>query len=124
MMAKQSRHVRWNFEKSPMSDELSEGADSAAYARYHFVVVDDRSRQGIMERIIMPLAKYGEVIPVRSVEGKVRGTRLRYLFASYDSRIKPEMLELHKLGKLVIMDPDLRERKRGNIEDYVAREYG
>jgi len=112
------RHVRWNWEQSP-----ERNPDSEPFVRYHFVVVDDRNREGIMNAAIAELSVYGELIPLRSVEGKVSDTRVRYLFQSYDSSIKPDMLKLHELGKVLIMDPDLRERKRGNIEDYVARVY-
>jgi len=114
----QTRHIRWNWEQSPES-----GPDQNPFVRYHFVVVDDRNRKGIMDKSLAPLSKYGELIPLRTVEGKVSGTRLRYLLKSFDCPIKPEMLKLHELGKVVIMDPDLRERKVGNIEDYLARVY-
>ena len=119
MAIKDERHIRWNWERSP---ELLD-QDNLDGVRYHFVVVDDRDRRGIMNRIIAPLSKYGEVDLIRSISDRVSGTKFRYLFQSYDSLIKPEMLELHMLKKIIIPDGDLRERKRGNIEDYVARVY-
>jgi hypothetical protein len=114
----QTRHVRWSWEESP-----ERGPDSEPFVRYHFIIVDDKDRGGTMNRCLAGLSQYGELIPRRSVEGKVSGTKFRYLFKSYDCSIKPEMLKLYKLGKLVIMDPNLRERKVGNIEDYVERVY-
>lgn len=115
----QTRHIRWNWEESTERD-----ADNEPFVRYHFIVVDDKNREGIMNKSLAGLSQYGELIPVRSVGGKVAGTKFRYLFKSYDSEIKPEMLGLHKLEKTVIMDPNLRERKVGNIEEYVTRIYG
>lgn len=86
--AKKDRHVRWNWEQSPEMD-----ADCRHYVRYHFIVVDDRDREGIMGRVTRILSRYGELIEKRSVQGMVRGTGLRYLFKSYDSVIKPEMID-------------------------------
>jgi hypothetical protein len=114
-----TRHIRWNWEQSPERD-----ADNNPYVRYHFVVVDDRNRAGILNEAVTPLSSYGELIPLRSLEGKAEGTRYRYLLSTFDSRIKPDFLKLHELGKVVIMDPDLRERIRGTIENYVSRIYG
>lgn len=115
---KNSRHVRWNLEVSPERD-----ADSRSYARYHFVVVDDRDREGIMTKIVSGLAKYAELIPQRRIEGKVAGTEFRYLFCSYDCVIKPEFIDWSQVQRPIKRDLDLRERKRGNIEDYVANLY-
>ena len=84
-----TRHVRWNWEQSS-----ERNPDQEPYVRYHFVVVDDRNRGGILNEAIVALSEYGELIPIRSVEGKVSGTRFRYLFKSFDSLIKPEMLKL------------------------------
>jgi hypothetical protein len=77
-----------------------------------------------MGRVVRTLSRYGELIEKRSVEGMVRGTGLRYLFKTYDSVTKPEMLSWTKVKKPIRKDKDLRERQRGNIEDYVARVYG
>jgi len=113
------RHIRWNWEKSlDMRD--NDGNDGV---RYHFVVVDNRFRRGIMDKAIEPLCIHGGIEHVRSVEGTVRGTKFRYLFESYDSLVKPEMLQLHMLKRLIVPDFDLRERTRGKVEDYVERIY-
>lgn len=118
-VSKKDRHIRWNWEQSPEMDD----ADCRHYVRYHFIVVDDRDREGIMRKLIKGLIQYGEVIERKHAEGIVRGTGLRYLFKSYDSVIKPEMLDWRKIRKSIRKDNELRERKRGNIEDYVARVY-
>jgi len=119
MADKNQRHVRWSWEKSPDLRD-NDGNDGV---RYHFVVVDDRFRRGIMDKIIEPLSIHGGLELIRSVEGKVKGTKFRYLFESYDSLVKPETLQLHMLKRMIIPDGDLRERVRGNIEDYVSRVY-
>jgi len=113
------RHIRWNWEKS-LDMRNCDGVDGV---RYHFVVVDDRDRSGILNEILEPLGNVGEVSEIRRVEGGVGGSRFRYLFCSYDSLVGPDILELHKIGKVVRRDRELRERLRGNIEDYVARVY-
>ena len=112
---KKSRHIRWNWERSP---------DDPEKVRYHFIDVDDKNRKGIMNRILQPLTKWGVVIPIRKdIEGNVKNSRLKYLFESFDSDQKPSMLDLIKLGKPVKRDFDLYERKRGDIENYVANLY-
>ena len=116
---KNSRHIRWNWEISQDSN-----ADKNDYVRYHFVVIDDRDRDGILERLLSSLGKYGELVPIRRVSGKVRSTDFLYLFCSYDCVIKPEMIDWASLGKPVKKDANLRERKIGNIEDYIAKVYG
>jgi len=110
---KHSRHVRWNWERSP---------DNEDNVRYHFVIVDDRDREGVMRRILGQLQLYDSLVPIRSVEGSLGGG-LRYLYESYDTTIAPRMIAWSKLGKPVKRDPDLRERMKGNVEDYVAKTY-
>ncbi len=109
-----SRHIRWGW---------GESLDNPESGRYHVVVVDDRDRGGTMNRICEQLSITGPVEVIRTVEGKVKGSRMRYLFQTFDSRTSPEMLNLTKLGKPVRRDKDLRERKVGTIEEYVARIY-
>lgn len=121
--AKKDRHVRWNWEESPDRDSENR-PNTNFYVRYHFIVIDDRNREGIMNRLLEGLTQYGEVIQVRSVEGKAKEPGLRYLFRTYDSSIKPDMIDWKNVKKPIRKDSDLRERKRGSVEDYVARVYG
>ena len=113
---KDSRHIRWNYEESPDNSEM---------VRAHFIIVDDKNRKGIIHQILEPLVKlnYG-MEKIRSVEGKVKGTKYRYLFESYDFRTDPSHIEWNKLGKHIKKDKDLYERVRGTIEDYVVNIYG
>ncbi|MFA5857242.1 MAG: hypothetical protein WC867_07805 [Candidatus Pacearchaeota archaeon] len=115
---KNSRHLRWNWH---LTDEID--SDGRNYLRYHFVVVDDRNREGILGKILENLARYSEAIQIRREDGKVKDSDLRYLFCSYDSLIKPEMINWSNINKPIKRDLDLRERKIGNIEDYVASLY-
>lgn len=111
---RKSRHVRWNWEPSPDNPDL---------ARYHFVIVDDRFREGILSRILIQLQEAGPIEHIQTIEGKVEGTRLIYLFSTYDSKASPLVIDWSKIGKPFKQDGDLVERKRGNIEDYVSRVY-
>jgi len=111
------RHVRWNCEKSEYDSER---------VRYPFVVVDDRDREGTMMKIIEQLSAVSSGVErIRCVGGKVKGTKLRYLFESFDSSVASENISWHKIGKPIKRDRDLWERK-GNlsIEDYVFGIYG
>ena len=40
---KKDRHIRWNWEKSP---------DNPDAVRYHFIVVDNKNKEGIMGKIL------------------------------------------------------------------------
>lgn len=108
------RHIRWNWEISPDSQEM---------VRYHFVIVDDKDREGIMRRITGQLLAINPIEPIRKEEGKVKGTEFRYLFESYDTVVAPRMISWGNVRKIVKRDHELRERKVGNIEDYVANAY-
>ena len=115
------RHIRWNVERSPEQMIMDSGSN-----RYHFVIVDDRDREHTAIKIAEYLSEAGPVMTIREgIEGKVQGTRLRYLFISYDSPASQEVLNLSRLRKPLKRDLDLRERiKKGlSVEDYVAKIY-
>lgn len=112
---KDSRHIRWNWEISP--DEYQQG-------RYHIVVVDDKGRERILLGIYEQIQKISFVQEVRRVDGKVKNSRLRYLFVSFDSSIAPREIDWSKTGKIVRKNDDLYERVRGDLGDYVAEYYG
>lgn len=114
IISNRSRHIRWNWEQSSENSEL---------VRYHFVVVDDKDRSGILRRVIEQLSRWGDLIPIRELEGKVIGSKHRYLFVTYDTQTAPREIDFSKVRKPVKKDLDLRERLRGNIEDYVAEIY-
>lgn len=110
-LKKSIRHIRWNWENSPDSEDM---------VRYHFVIVDDKFREGTMENILMQIQNFGSLEIVRSEEGKVEGTKFRYLFHSYDSNVAPRILDWSKVKNCFVKrDSQLRERRRGFIEDYV-----
>jgi hypothetical protein len=117
---KKERHVRWNWEKSP---------DNLDFARYHFVVVDDKDRKGKIRKIIdsisSEISSSYSFIPIRSVEGKVGGTEFRYLFETYDTYYSPNLLNMNVLFKKNVRDKDLYERTKKNtsIENYIADLY-
>ena len=113
------RHIRWNYEMSLDLDDV----DGREGLRYHFVIVDDKDRRGILCKILEQLAEFYNVTSVREVNGKVKNSKLRYLFKSYDTLTSPKMIDWKKVGKVVKRDKKLYERARGNIEDYVARIY-
>ena len=109
---KDRRHIRWNCERSPEGDDRM---------RYHFVFVDDRDRELMRDRVLEQLRSCGFIEKVReSQEGKVVGTKFRYLFESYDSNIAPGRINWQQVRDTPIKrDGKLVERKRGSVEDYV-----
>jgi len=113
---KDSRHIRWHFEQSPDNPDL---------VRYHFVIVDDKNRDVTLSNLIEQLSISGPVEFIRETIGRVKDSKLRYLFASYDSATAPRMINWFKMGKPIREDPELKERvqKGRNIEDYVANCY-
>ena len=109
------RHIRWNWERSSEQSDL---------VRYHFIVVDDKDREGTMNKLLDQLQQFGGALePIRTQHGTVKEGKLMYFFRTFDSRTAPHMLDFSKIGKPVRKDPDLRERVRGNIEYYVNKIY-
>lgn len=109
------RHIRWNWEQSP---------DNPMLVRYHVVVVDDKKRSRILEGIFQQIQRVNSGIEVvRKVRGNVSGSKMKYLFSSFDASSAPSVINWTRTGKAVRQDTDLYERKRGNIEDYVSRVY-
>jgi hypothetical protein len=113
-IAKTDRHIRWNWEQSP--DDLEK-------VRYHFIIVDNKRREGTFESIINQFQKFNPIEIVRKVEGKVENSPYRYLFNSFDTQIAPREIDLTKIGLPKVKDSDLYERKIGSVEDYVEKLY-
>lgn len=116
--SKKDRHVRWNWERHPEYLDL---------VRYHFVIVDDKYRELKIEKIkdkfnSKSIINYS-FDTYREVEGKVENTYYRYLFVSLDTKAPDYFLDFNGISNNVKKDDNLRERKRGNIEDYVADLY-
>jgi len=115
---KKSRHVRWNWEQSPDNEEL---------VRYHFIIIDDKYREGKLERIKSNIKEKSIINysfeEIRRTGGKVVGTDFRYLFVTCDTAYTHTYVSFEGVSKNIRKDPDLRERKRGDIEDYVADLY-
>ena len=112
-----SRHVRWNSEQSP---------DNSLLVRYHVVVVGDKKRKQAVEKIYRDLGRItGGIEEKRRVDGKVSGSKLRYLLVSFDHPVAPGFVRWYNLGCLVIQDDDLYERKKKgfSIESFVAHLY-
>ena len=112
-----SRHVRWNWEQSPDNDLL---------VRYHIVVVGNKKRKQVVEKIYKDLGRItGGIEEKRRVEGKVSGSKFRYLLVSFDHPIAPGYVRWYDLGCLVIKEDELYERKKKGffIESFVADLY-
>ena len=109
--------MRWNSEQSP---------DNSLLLRYHVLVVGDKKRKQIVEKVYKDLGKItGGIEEKRRVEGKVSGSKLRYLLVSFDHSVGPEFVRWYDLGCPVIPDDDLYERKKKglSIESFVAGLY-
>lgn len=119
MSRKKQRHVRWNWEKS--EDNTYEGNP---IIRYHFVVVDDKWRDKKVCDIVDIITNIQSgLIPIRRKEGKVEGTKFRYLFVSYDSPVNPKLLNLDEDSDF-FKDQELYERRSSRgIEEYVDTLY-
>jgi len=116
-----SRHVRWNWEMS--EDATGDTSSDRDSVRYHFVIVDDKNREGILAKIEGDLQRCGNIVYARRKEGKVRNSELRYLFVSFDSVVAPKMIRWKRVKRPVKPDDNLVERKKGNIETYVSNLY-
>lgn len=105
IISNRERHVRINWEKSPENHEM---------LRYYFVVVDDKNRKAILMGLLENFFEWGDVIPIReNVEGKVTGSKLRYLFESYDINQIPEIGNFSRLRKPIKRDKEsYRENKK------------
>lgn len=115
---KNSRHVRWNWEKSPDAEET---------VRYHFIIVDDKNRKGKMEKILENIRDKSFVNypfeEIRSEEGKVEGTEYRYIFKTYDTQYAPNLVDFKGVSENIKRDKELSERKKTDISWYVENKY-
>jgi len=118
---KNQRHIRWNWENSP---------DNLNHVRYHFIVVDydSTSRENEINALLWPIIKFSAVIPIRKKSvGKVKNSDLKYLFESYDTEIRAEPAIINEwynqLNIPIIQDKRVREKKRGSLDDWVAKYY-
>ena len=108
------RHIRWNWQQSP---------DEQEKVRYHFIVVDNKRREGKMEELLEQLQQFSPVETIRTTDGKVEESPHRYLFSSVDINVAPREIDITKLGLPVIRDKELYERQIGSVEDYVMKLY-
>jgi len=70
------RHVRWNYEQASHDPEKTTP---------HLVIADDRDREGTILKILsQSSAVFGGVEQLRQTDGKIRGSKLRYLFRTYE----------------------------------------
>ncbi len=114
----EGRHMLYNWETSPNDPEM---------VRLHIVIVDDKDRDEKLKRMVdlfsnATIIKYPFEI-IRKIEGKVLGTKYRYLFVSYDTLYNPNLINFSKVSKNPIKDSSLKEKKKGKIEDYIERIY-
>jgi len=109
-ISKKSRHVRWNFHRSPENDQMM---------RYHIVVVDDKNLRQKMDAIVAQMrAAAGPVEQIRSeVTGNIPKSRgLKYLFETYDSGAAPDMVDPRRTGRPTVLDKELYERTSRPID--------
>ena len=112
-------HFRIGWEPSP---------DESNLVRYHAVSVDHNriDMEAKMYKFQEELVKIGPFKIIRQPRrGKVKGTDLEYMFQSFDSQTSPDKINLDRLGKVIIRDYKLYERRVGvnGIEAYVERIY-
>jgi hypothetical protein len=107
-----SRHIAHH------SERLADGV------RVHVVVVDDKNREEIHNRVLGYLRQCGGVEQVRSCEGRVKDSKMHYLFRSYVTDADPNLIQWTQLGRPVVEDTELFERRSSDgIEVYVDKKY-
>ena len=105
----------WNWRMSFENPEL---------VKYYLIAVDDKDREGVLDRITEQIQMINPIMDVVDVEGKVRNSRFRYLFKRFETCVAPREIDWTKVGRPVIRNRNLYERKRENLENYVAGLYG
>lgn len=115
---KREKHIRWNCEQSP---------DNPLLMRYHVIVVDNRRRKEPFDEIFQEISCISCGIEIiRTCEGNLGNSDLKYLFKSFDTPVGPGVIDWAKIrkGKPVRKDGRLLyERKRGKVEECVADFY-
>ncbi len=120
MVLRTKPHVRWNWQPSPDNSEM---------VRYHLVVVNNKDREQTMDKMTWGLrfsVLDGTAIDlIKTAEGKVLNTNLRWLYHAYDSPLRPKLLRPYGTSLPKRLDPRLVERKRSglSIVDYIERIY-
>lgn len=111
-MAIAQRQVRWHWHRSP---HLENGV------RYHFLIVDDKHRSETLDTILSFLQPGGAIEEVRRKDYSSQNG-LRALFASFDSRAQPSLIQWSRIRKKVVQDRELYERQgTAGIETYVEK---
>lgn len=108
------RHIRWNWEKSPDREDT---------VRYHYIVVDNKRREGAFESILEQFQRLKATEIVRTREGKVEGSPHRYLLNSFDINVAPREIDKTRFRLPLVRDRNLYERQIGSIEEYVRKLY-
>ena len=105
----------WHWEQSPDNPEL---------VRYHVIVVGDKKIGQPIDNIFQQVNSIGSGVQlIREVRGDVGDSKFKYLFKSFDTPVSPAEIDWTKTNLPRRKDKNLYERKRGNIEDYVAELY-
>jgi hypothetical protein len=119
-ISNKDRHVSWNYE--PLNEPLISGAGQLLY---HMIIVDNKNLEQAFNSIVYKLASSVEPIDViRTKSGHVANSNNQYLFKSFKSPAKPDLLSFGKYASK--RDFELYERKRHNfsIENYIEDKYG
>jgi len=121
---KKSRHIRYNWIKSPESSE------DFQKVRYYFDIVDDKFRGEKIKRILDKVQEKSIINftfeRIQLLAGKVSGTDFRYLCEVYDSACSPKLVEQsikEIFGKNCVKDLELYDRiKKGSSLDAYLEE--
>ena len=115
-ISKKNRHIRWNWERSLDDQEL---------VRYHVVVVGDKKIEQPIDNILQQInsSMSPSIQLIREIRGDVGDSKFKYLLKSFDTPVSPTEIDWTKTNLPRRKDKNLYERKRGNIEDYVADLY-
>lgn len=122
--SQKDRHIRYSYEKAPDSEDMINGAEKI---RYHFIIQDDRFREEKIEKILSNFQEKTIINylfeEIDHLEGKAIGTPYRYLYKCYESFYSPTLLNFKGISTNIKKDRDLRERKIGDIKEYIRKIY-
>lgn len=120
---KKSKHVLWNYGKSPDNFDSNQNP----FCRFYFGIVDNREtyREETRNKLVEILSEQNSgVIQIgNDINFKVKGSDYGMLFVVYDALRNLQDLRFSERGILVKRDFKFHDKKVLEIEDYLRNNY-